>query len=303
MDINLEYLIHNRDRFRDSYSKRLYGIIFLCYYNLFTFMSKLYAISIYVYGQPAQDLPIPDSKRMFTNDTALIKTFDLDPYTLDLAINPKIPIAGQITSFAFNLLDKNNKTWLWHSDLQISIADSSGNPIAIFPNNHGHGSLIEFKYAFPKEDTYKIDLIFGQQTGSPNYMKGPKVVGEATFNLTVNGQKQQLTQPIPNDGNVKDISINVSSFKFVPNVIEVNRGDLVRLHFQTAQDDLNLYNGHGFGIENYNVNVFLIKGTQQEVQFIDDKPGSFTFRCTSFCAPPEAAMETHFNMIGRLIVH
>ena len=131
-------------------------------------------------------------------------------------------------------MDKNNKTWLWHSDLQISIADSSGNPIAIFPNNHGHGSLIEFKYAFPKEDTYKIDLIFGQQTGSPNYMKGPKVVGEATFNLTVNGQKQQLTQPIPNDGNVKDISINVSSFKFVPNVIEVNRGDLVRLPFSNC---------------------------------------------------------------------
>ena len=47
MDINLEYLIHNSDRFRDSYSKRRYGIIFLCYYNLFPFMSKLYAISIY----------------------------------------------------------------------------------------------------------------------------------------------------------------------------------------------------------------------------------------------------------------
>ena len=128
-------------------------------------------------------------------------------------------------------MDKNNKTWLWHSDLQISIADSSGNPIAIFPNNHGHGSLIEFKYAFPKEDTYKIDLIFGQQTGSPNYMKGLKV-WRSTFNLTVNGQKQQLTQPIPNDGNVKVISINVSSFKFVLNVIEVNRGNLVSANFK-----------------------------------------------------------------------
>ena len=48
---------------------------------------------------------------------------------------------------------------------------------------------------------------------------------------------------------------------------------------------------------------FLLMVHQQEVQFIDDKPRSFTFRCTSFCAPPEAAMETHFNMIGRLIVH
>ena len=41
MDINLEYLLHNRDRFRDSYSKDAMELFFLCYYNLFPFMSKL----------------------------------------------------------------------------------------------------------------------------------------------------------------------------------------------------------------------------------------------------------------------
>jgi heme/copper-type cytochrome/quinol oxidase subunit 2 len=261
--------------------------------------------NIEVFAQPAEDYPIPDSKRMFSNDTALVKKYDLDPYILDLAIKPKIPIAMQPTLFVFNFLDKATNTWLWHSDLRIAISDSSGRPIAVFPNNHGHGSVIEFEYYFPKKDTYKIDLIFGQQTGSPNFMIEPKVIREMNFNVTVNEaqKQQQVSQSNSHTGNVKDISMKVQSWKFTPNVIEVNKDDLVRLHFVTAQDEVALYNGHGFGIENYNVNAFLLKGTQQTIQFIADKPGTFTFRCTSFCSAPEAAIENHFNMIGKLIVH
>src|SRR5215213_7687409 len=232
-----------------------------------------------VFAQPAQDYPIPDSKRMFSNDTALVKKYDLDPYILDLAIKPKMPIA---------------------------ISDSSGKPIAVFPNNHGHGSVIEFEYYFPKKDTYTVDLILGQQTGSPNFMIEPKVIREMNFTVTVDKeqqQQQQVSQSNSSTGNVKDISMKVESWKFTPNVVNVNKGDLVRLHFVTAQDEVALYNGHGFGIEKYNVNAFLLKGTQQTVQFIADKPGTFTFRCTSFCSAPEAAIENHFNMIGKLIVH
>ena len=163
--------------------------------------------NIEVFAQPAQDYPIPDSKRMFSNDTALVKKYDLDPYILDLAIKPKIPIAMQPTLFVFNFLDKATNTWLWHSDLRIAISDSSGRPIAVFPNNHGHGSVIEFEYYFPKKDTYKIDLIFAQQTGSPNFMIEPKVIREMNFNVTVNEaqKQQQVSQSNSHTGNVKDI--------------------------------------------------------------------------------------------------
>jgi nitrous-oxide reductase len=81
-----------------------------------------------------------------------------------------------------------------------------------------------------------------------------------------------------------------------------HRGDLVRLLFNIANDEVALYNGHGFGIEKYNVNVFLVKGTDQVVEFIADKPGTFTFRCTSFCATPDAPEENHFNMVGTFVV-
>jgi hypothetical protein len=76
-----------------------------------------------VFAQPAQDYPIPDASRMFTNDTAIIKKFDLNPYVLDLAIVPKNPVAGKPVLFVLNFFDKATKTWLWHSDLRIAISD------------------------------------------------------------------------------------------------------------------------------------------------------------------------------------
>ena len=195
--------------------------------------------------------------------------------------------------------------------MRIQITDPKGQPMLVFPNNHGHGGVIQFEYVFPSEGIYNIDLILGQQTGSPNFIIEPKVIREENFDVVVQKPQPgaQLSSSSPGlvsniaAAHVKDIPIKAESWKFTPNVISVNKGDLVRLHFVTAQDEVELYNGHGFGIEGYNVNVFLTKGTQQLVEFLADKPGTFTFRCTSFCSSPGAAVENHFNMVGKLIVH
>lgn len=261
-------------------------------------------------AQPAAEYPIPDAKRMFTPDKAFIREYRLDPYILDMAQLPKAPVAGKPVLFVFNLFDTKSDTWLWHTDMRIQITDPKGQPILVFPNNHGHGGVIQFEYVFPYSGIYNMDLILGQQTGSPNFIIEPKVIREENFDVVV--QKQQPGAQVPatsagsisnTAGHVKDITIKAESWKFTPNVINVNKGDLVRLHFVTAQDEVELYNGHGFGIEGYDVNVFLTKGTQQLVEFLADKPGTFTFRCTSFCSSPGAAVENHFNMVGKLIVH
>src|SRR3954468_1466336 len=97
--------------------------------------------SFQIFAQPAQDYPIPDSSRMFTNDTAFIKKIDLNPYVLDLAMVPKNPVVGKPVLFVLNFFDKATTTWLWHSDLRVAISDPSGKPITVFPNNHGHGSV------------------------------------------------------------------------------------------------------------------------------------------------------------------
>jgi plastocyanin len=288
-----------------------FGLGFVLIYTIGSSLNDFNMLT--VDAQPAQDYPIPDSTRMFTNDTADIRKVDRDPYILDLAVVPKNVTVGEPAAFVLNFFAKSSNSWLWHTDLWVTISNSSGKPLAVFPNNHGHGGVIEFEYIFPKEGTYNINMIFGQQQGSPNFMIEPKVIRDLNFNLTVYPQeKQQPIQQISSQsqsnsnataGQIRDISIKAESWKFTPNVIEVNKGDTVRLHFATAQDEVALYIGHGFGIEKYNVNVFLLKGTEQTVEFVADKPGNFTFRCTSFCSAPEAAIENHFNMVGKLIVN
>jgi heme/copper-type cytochrome/quinol oxidase subunit 2 len=257
-------------------------------------------------AQPAGDYPIADAQRMFTNDTAIIKKISLPPYVFDMAQLPKEPVAGQPTLFVFNLLKEAGNVWLWHTDYHIMIKDSKGQPLAVFPNNHGHGSVIQFEYVFPYQGKYTVDVIFGQQQGSPNFMIEPKVIRKANFDVNVVSAPQQTSlanATLSNGSEIKDISMKVESWKFTPSTIEVKRGDHVRLHLTTAQDEVSLYTGHGFGIDGYNVNAFLVKGAEQTIEFIADKPGIHTFRCTSFCSAPEAAMENHFNMVGKLVVH
>jgi heme/copper-type cytochrome/quinol oxidase subunit 2 len=252
-------------------------------------------------AQPVGNYPVPVASKMFTNDTAFIKRFNTPPYILDMAQVPREVTAQRPTLFVFNLFDSANNVWLWHSDMRFVVTGPDGQPQLVLPNLHGHGSMIQLEYVFPTAGIYNVDIIFGQQTGSPNYMIQPKVIKEVNFDVTV--MPKAATIPLPTGTHLKDIAVAVQSWKYTPNVISVNKGDLVRLHFTTAQDEVELYNGHGFGIEGYNVNVFLTKGTQQTVQFLADKAGTFTFRCTSFCSAPEAAINDHFNMVGKLIVH
>jgi heme/copper-type cytochrome/quinol oxidase subunit 2 len=248
--------------------------------------------------------PIPDAKLIFTNDTAFIKRWTDTPYILDMAQMPRVVEAGKPAQFVFNLLSTNttgNSTWLWHSDMSIAITDSKGQTVLAMPNLHGHGSMLQFEYVFPTTGIYNVEVLYGQQAGSPNFFLTPKVIRQANFDVTV--VTPQPAPALPRGTPVKEIPINVQSFAFTPNVINVNKGDLVRLVFTTAQDDANLYNGHGFGIEQYNVNVFLTKGSTQTVEFLADKPGTFTFRCTSFCVEPGGDAIHHFQMTGQLVVH
>jgi heme/copper-type cytochrome/quinol oxidase subunit 2 len=256
-------------------------------------------------AQSESEFPVPSGHRMFTEDKAVISRATVDPLIIEMVQIPKGLVVNEPAIFVMNLFHTNNTTWLWHSDFDVTITKKdTGEKLLLMPNIHGHGSMAQFSYVFPEAGAYDINIITGQQAMSPNYIK-PKVVREATFTVNVEPAQQALTQA--SIGNVtanpvKQFPIQVKSWSFTPNKIEVNKGDLVRLLFNTANDEMALYNGHGFGIEKYNVNVFLVKGTNQVVEFIADKPGTFTFRCTSFCATPNAPEENHFNMIGTFVV-
>ncbi|MEW5798693.1 MAG: Sec-dependent nitrous-oxide reductase [Bacteroidota bacterium] len=81
---------------------------------------------------------------------------------------------------------------------------------------------------------------------------------------------------------------------FEPAAIEVNKGDLVTIHLTNIEqttDEL-----HGFGLNEYNINVVVDPGETKTIEFVADKAGVFPFYCTNFCSA------LHQEMQGYLLV-
>ncbi len=89
---------------------------------------------------------------------------------------------------------------------------------------------------------------------------------------------------------VREIKVVAKKFEFIPDPIGVKQGEKVRLKIIATDVD------HGFGIKEYKINQNLPVGKEQIVEFMADKAGMFTVKCTVFCG------SGHGNMKGRLIV-
>jgi len=79
-----------------------------------------------------------------------------------------------------------------------------------------------------------------------------------------------------------------------PEIIEVEEGDTVALHFtnvERAEDET-----HGFAINNFNVNLSVEPGKTASFTFKADKPGVYPYYCTEFCSA------LHLEMEGYLLV-
>lgn len=83
---------------------------------------------------------------------------------------------------------------------------------------------------------------------------------------------------------VKEFTLDASRFKYSPEVIEVNKGDEVKIIVN------NIDTIHGIRIPDFNV-----KG-ENGVEFTADKAGEFEFYCTVFCG------DQHREMKGKIIV-
>jgi len=99
----------------------------------------------------------------------------------------------------------------------------------------------------------------------------------------------QTSAAAPAD-NVKEFTMTAQNWQFSPATITVNKGDKVRLKITSVDVT------HGFALKDFNVNVTLEPGQTQIVEFVADKVGSFSFRCSVPCG------EGHREMQGTLIV-
>ena len=90
---------------------------------------------------------------------------------------------------------------------------------------------------------------------------------------------------------VKEFNMTAKQWEFIPATITVNKGDTVKLKV-TSIDVM-----HGFGLADFGINKDLPPGTTVDIQFVADKTGTFTFKCTVPCG------SGHREMTGQLIVN
>ena len=98
---------------------------------------------------------------------------------------------------------------------------------------------------------------------------------------------------VRNGKNVEVYMVAVRS-SFEPWKIEVNKGDKVTIYLTNIEqttDEL-----HGFGLNEYNINIVADPGETKVIEFVADKQGVFPFYCTNFCSA------LHQEMQGYLLV-
>ena len=94
-------------------------------------------------------------------------------------------------------------------------------------------------------------------------------------------------------GHVREFIMTAKQWEFVPNTIEVNKGDRVRLKITSIDVK------HGIAIPDFGIdNVVLNPGKTETVEFTADKTGTFSpgMICTVYCG------EGHAGMKGTIIV-
>jgi heme/copper-type cytochrome/quinol oxidase subunit 2 len=87
-----------------------------------------------------------------------------------------------------------------------------------------------------------------------------------------------------------EIAIDAAEFAYTPGRIEVQQGDRVIITL-TASDVV-----HGFALDGHDINVRVIPGISERIEFTAEQAGKFRFRCSVSCG------SLHPFMIGELVV-
>ncbi len=81
---------------------------------------------------------------------------------------------------------------------------------------------------------------------------------------------------------------------FEPNKVEVNQGDHVTIYLTNIEQTVDEL--HGFGLQEYNLQIVVDPGETKTIEFVANKPGVFAYYCTNFCSA------LHQEMQGYLLV-
>jgi nitrosocyanin len=92
-------------------------------------------------------------------------------------------------------------------------------------------------------------------------------------------------------GDIKQIEITASNFKFEPDSFTVNVGDTVTISFKNTEGF------HDFAIDEFKVKSKTIEaGAVEQITFVADKKGTFQFYCS-------IGQHKAMGMVGTLVVN
>jgi len=106
-------------------------------------------------------------------------------------------------------------------------------------------------------------------------------------------------------GVVREITITAkqNQWRFEPEIIEVNRGDTIKLTV-VNEDDYD----HGIGIDAFGISQRMPAKQTIKIEFVATQAGEFPFYCSVPCGEGDTVIDgktvhrTHFDMIGKMHV-
>jgi nitrous-oxide reductase len=140
---------------------------------------------------------------------------------------------------------------------------------------------------------------YAQTASAKLFDKSLQVYPLGTDPMTMQPAPDAIRKPedtrVERHGNVVDAYVSVIRSTFTPDIIEVKKGDKVRVHLTNIEQTPDAT--HGFAIPEYNVELSLDAGETATAEFTATKLGSFSMYCTEFCSA------LHLEMQGWILVN
>jgi nitrous-oxide reductase len=133
-----------------------------------------------------------------------------------------------------------------------------------------------------KADTIKAHDVYALGTSPGSMEKSPNAISS---------EKEARIERRPG---VTEVWMNVVRSHFTPDIVTAKVGDKVIVHLTNTEQTADAT--HGFAVPTRNVMLSLDPGETTTVEFVVDKPGTYSFYCTEFCSA------LHLEMQGWLIV-
>lgn len=120
--------------------------------------------------------------------------------------------------------------------------------------------------------------------GQTNTVEEPTTLVTPTANVLMDGQFPHKVAD-DNSAGLTTYTVFVVDDEFSPSVMYANKGDTVRLTFATGHErpkDSDVEVAFDFTLEDFGVSSYV--DTAQELEFVADKTGEFTYYCLT-CSP------------------